>query len=108
VTSTAPQALTQLEADRNKLIGIERWIGTNDEREKLAGHGRWRSGSMDPTSAQEPMCPSAAAPGILAGARATTCATMARCNRRTSARCLAPHPRPRSIEPSRFTLASPC
>jgi len=35
----APQALTQLEKDLDKWIGIERWIGTNDEREKLAGHG---------------------------------------------------------------------
>ena len=38
--SHAPQALTQLEADLDKLIGIERWIGTRDEREELSGHGR--------------------------------------------------------------------
>jgi hypothetical protein len=36
----APQPLTQLEEDLDKLIGIERWIGTSDERRKLAGHGR--------------------------------------------------------------------
>lgn len=36
----APQALTRLEEDLDKLIGIERWIGTHDEREKLAGRGR--------------------------------------------------------------------
>lgn len=38
--SHAPQTLTQLEDDLDKLIGIERWIGTRAEREKLAGRGR--------------------------------------------------------------------
>jgi hypothetical protein len=38
--SHAPPALTQLEDDLAKLIGIERWIGTHAEREKLSGHGR--------------------------------------------------------------------
>jgi hypothetical protein len=36
----APPALTQLEDDLDKLIGIERWIGTRAERENLAGRGR--------------------------------------------------------------------
>ncbi|HUJ62711.1 MAG TPA: DUF6438 domain-containing protein [Kofleriaceae bacterium] len=36
----APAALTQLEEDLDKLVGIEHWIGTNEEREKLAGRGR--------------------------------------------------------------------
>ena len=35
-----PQALTQLEKDLDELIGIERWIGTHDERKQLAGRGR--------------------------------------------------------------------
>lgn len=33
----APEALTRLEDDLDKLIGIERWIGSEAERDKLKG-----------------------------------------------------------------------